>query len=300
MSVAHLTLKQLRAIQAVYAGGTISAAAVTLNVTQSAVSVLLRQAEAALGTPLFDRTTRSLVPTTAAEYAIGIVERILGDISALGTSVHEIRSLQRGQVRLATTPATGAALLPATVRRFRADYPGISLAIDDCAPNQFFSLIAQEKVEFGLGTPPENTAEFDWQVLENDRLCLVVPQGHAFSGRDTVEWRDLDGHDLILSRRDYGIRALVVGTMLRVGVQPRVAHEIGFFASAAWMTNSGLGLSILPGHLAAAMPGVALIPLVDPVVARPTAIVTRRGRLLSPSCRRFVEMLTEDLGGGPA
>jgi DNA-binding transcriptional LysR family regulator len=41
--------------------------------------VLIRQAEETLGTRLFDRTTRSLVPTLAAEDAFGVAERILQD-----------------------------------------------------------------------------------------------------------------------------------------------------------------------------------------------------------------------------
>ena len=54
------TLRQLRAFLAVYRLRKLSAAAGQLYVTQSAISVLIRQLEDGLQTRLFDRTTRAL------------------------------------------------------------------------------------------------------------------------------------------------------------------------------------------------------------------------------------------------
>ncbi|HCB75296.1 MAG TPA: hypothetical protein DEP91_03860 [Sphingomonas bacterium] len=74
------TLKQLRAFVAVYQLRKLSAAATQLFLTQSAISVLIRQMEDGLGTRLFDRTTRSLQPTPAAHEAVQVAERILRDL----------------------------------------------------------------------------------------------------------------------------------------------------------------------------------------------------------------------------
>ena len=56
------SVRQLRAFRAVYQLRKLSAAAEQLSVTQSAVSVLVRQLEDGLGTRLFDRTSRSKSP----------------------------------------------------------------------------------------------------------------------------------------------------------------------------------------------------------------------------------------------
>lgn len=297
MSVTHLTLRQLRAVSTIYATRRISAAAERLNITQSAASVLLGQAEAALGSRLFDRTTRSLTPTDAVEQVIGIVDRILADLEALGSVMTDLQALERGRVRLAATPATGMALLPTTVRRFRAAYPAVTLVLDDCAPNQFFSVIREEKVDFGIGARPPNDSEFDWTVLHQDPLYLVCHQDHPLAQAPTVAWRQLHGESLILSRRDYGVHNLVMQTLQEQGVRLTLAAEVGFLISAAWMATCGIGLCILPGHLVRSIndPLVRSVPLVDPVVTRPVGIVGKRGRSLPPSGQRFVGMLAEDL-----
>lgn len=297
MAVHHLTLRQLRAVSAVYASRRIAIAADRMNVTQSAVSVLLSQAESALGTRLFDRTTRSLAPTPAIEQIIGIVERMLGDLETLGSIISDLDGLERGQIRVAATPATGIALLPDTVRRFRATYPAVRLILDDCAPNQFYSTIRDEKADFGIGTPPVDMTEFDRIILHDDPLFLVCPRDHPLAQRDHVPWKALSDEPLIVSRRDYGVRELVERTLQDVGGKLRVANEIGFLYSASWLASCGMGLCIFPEHLARAVrdPDLVWRPLVDPLVTRPAAVITRRGRTLSPASERFISILCENL-----
>lgn len=297
MSMPHLTLRQLQTVRAVYEAGQISAAADRLNVTQSAASVILAQAEAALGTRLFDRTTRRVVPTEAVEQIIGIVIRILDDVEAIGGVVTDLRELERGMIRIAATPATGIALLHPTVRRYRAAHPRIHLDLNDCAPDQFLQLVRDEKVDFGLGIPPADRTEFDWRPLHDDPLCLVCHQSHRLAGEPAACWADLDGEPLILARRNYGVRDQVEDTIRAAGGNVNTVNEIGFLYSAEWMVACDMGVAVFPSRLAQAIgnPVVSIVPLVEPVATRQIAIITKRGRSLSPPALRFAEMLAADL-----
>lgn len=297
MSVSHLTLRQLQAIKAVYDTRQISAAAERLSVSQSAASVLLGQAEETLGTRLFDRTTRSVVPTAAVEQIIGIVTRILGDVAAIGAAVTDLKELERGVVRIAATPATGIALLPPTVKKFIAAHPRVELELNDCAPDQFYTMIRNEQVDFGLGIPPEDRTEFDWHILHDDPIHLVCHRDHPFARQDTVDWAALDRVPMIIPRRNYGVRRQVEDTMRDVGATLNVVAEIGFLYSAEWMMACGMGFAAFPSRLANAVsdPGLVSRPLTNPRVTRSMAVISKRGRSLSPSARKFVDMLDETL-----
>ena len=61
----NLTLRQLRAFAAVAAAGSFTEAARQLHLTQSALSVLVRELERALGVRRFDRHTRKVSLTHA-------------------------------------------------------------------------------------------------------------------------------------------------------------------------------------------------------------------------------------------
>ncbi|MBD1546009.1 LysR family transcriptional regulator [Roseibium aggregatum] len=295
----RLTLKQLRAFVAVYRLGKLADAADELGVSLSAVSALIRQIEETLNTRLFDRSTRTLAPTRAADEAFGIAERILQDVVTLGSNFRDLSEGSRGRVHLAATPATAATLLPGTARRFARRYGNIQLVLDDCAPSQFLPHIVSERVEMGIGTPAPAGAGCDNRLILSDALQVVCAEDHPFAVRDEVPWRDLADVQLITFRGGpYGVRDLVDRTLMHVGAQPDVAHEVGFLETAAWMAASGLGVAILPAALAATHrhQGLATRPLVAPEVSRSIALVTKKGRSLSPACKLFVDMVVEDIG----
>jgi DNA-binding transcriptional LysR family regulator len=100
----------------------LSAAAEQLFVTQSAVSVLIRQLEQGLGTRLFDRTTRSCAHAGRARGhrggRAGAARRGLA-----GRGLRDLSGLRRGRVCLAITPTLAEILLPRVVRAFGAPAP---------------------------------------------------------------------------------------------------------------------------------------------------------------------------------
>ena len=291
------TLKQLRAFAAVYQLRKLTAAAERLSVTQSAVSLLIRQMEEALGTRLFDRTTRSLHPTRAADEAIVVAERMLRDLDSLGTGLRDLSTLRRGRVSVAVTPTLGEIVLPPALRQFRQQHADIHVSVDDCAPDQFVARVLGEHADFGIGAPEQAAADVDTRTLRRDHLAVVVPLGHPLAGRRQVRWSDLAGHAVITVRPGYGIRPLIDATAARAGVALNVVHEVAFLSTALWMADCGLGAAIMPSAYTArgAHPGRVVLPLSGPRVSRDVALVTKRGRSLSPAAQRLVDVLAETL-----
>ena len=293
------TLRQLRAFRAVYQLRKLSAAAEQLSVTQSAVSVLIRQMEEGLGARLFDRTTRSLQPTQAAGEAIVVAERILRDVDSLAAGVRSLTSLQRGRVHLAVTPTLAEILLPRVITRFTALHPGIRVVVDDCAPEQFVSRVIGEHVDFGIGTPERAAADVDTRMLTRDHLAVVCRKDHPLAKAASLRWAQLAGHRVITVRPGYGIRPLIDGTAARAGVQLDVVNEVSFLSTALWMASCGMGAAIMPSGFAGAANDKTLLvkKLTGPVVSRDISIVTKRGRSLSPACASFIEVMRAALVG---
>jgi len=295
--VFHPTLRQLRAFAAVYQLRKLSAAAQQLSVTQSAVSVLIRQIEDGLGTRLFDRTTRSLHPTPAADEAIAVAERILRDLDSLGTGLRDLSALRRGRVSVAVTPTLGEIVLPAPLRLFASEHPEIHVAVDDCAPDQFLSRIVTGHVDFGIGAPEQSAADVDTRTLRRDHLALVVERSHPLAQQRQVRWAQLAGHAVVTVRPGYGIRPLIDATAARAGVALNIVNEVAFLATALWMADCGMGAAIMPAAYAerGSHADRVVLPLCAPRVSRDVALVTKRGRSLSPAAQRLAEVLTKAL-----
>jgi DNA-binding transcriptional LysR family regulator len=293
------TIRQLRAFLAVHQLRKLSAAAEKLFVTQSAVSMLIRQLEEGLGARLFDRTTRSLQPTAAAAEMLATAERILRDVDSLSDGFRELSELQRGRVCLAITPTLASFVMPAAIRRFGQAHPQVRVIVDDCAPDQFVQRIVGEHVDFGIGTPERIGTEIEARTLLRDHLSLVCRRDHplAANAKKAVRWTELAEHPVITVRPGYGIRPLIDGTAARAGTVLNVVNEVSFLSTALWMTASGMGVSIMPSAFAKAANDPALVvrPFTAPRVSRDISVVTKRGRSLSAASRSFIDTLRRAL-----
>ncbi|RZS78758.1 LysR family transcriptional regulator [Pigmentiphaga kullae] len=297
----QLSLRQLRAFVAVYRLGKLATAASRLSVTESAVSTMLRQMESTLNLRLFDRTSRSLVPTQAAQEIVERAERILGDVAWLGTRMEDLGDRRIGRVHVAVTATVGSVLMPGVVRRFRDAYPGVQLVLDDCAPDQFLARVSSEPVDFGIGTPEREDALLVSRLLLRDHLCLVCATDHPLAGRRQVRWRELAKEPVIAVRQGlaYGMRGRMEAAAASAGIALNVVHEVNFLSSAFWMAASGLGVSIWASALAGRMhyENLTRCRLVGPRVPMDFSLVHKRGRSLSPAAEAFVEIARDELAG---
>ncbi|CAN5718046.1 LysR family transcriptional regulator [soil metagenome] len=293
----QMSVKQLRAFVAVYRLRKLASAAEHLSVTQSAVSLLIRETERNLGVQLFDRTTRTLEPTQAAHEAIELAERILNDIALLGSNFRDTGALRQGKVHLAATPAISMALLPTAVQQFTRQYPNVRVVLDDCAPNQFVQHIVSDQVEFGIGTPDGPAGGLDVSTLIDDHLCVVCRRDDPLASFDEVPWSQLRGVPMIAGTPGYGVRRMTDAAAAQAGIELKIINEVSYLSSALWMVSSGLGVAIFPSALATLSADVDTVvrPLVEPRVMRSISLVTRHGRSLSPACTSFMSLLMKDL-----
>ena len=97
----NITLRQLRAFVAVAELGSFTAAAGRMHLTQSALSVLVRELERELGARLFDRHTRRVLMTEAGHELLPYATRVLAELEQAASSVAGLRDKRRGRLRLA-------------------------------------------------------------------------------------------------------------------------------------------------------------------------------------------------------
>lgn len=286
------TVKQLRAFEAVYRTGKIATAAAELALTQSAVSMLLKQLESKLGLTLFDRTTRALHRTDAGHALAATAQRLLGELDGLAGELRQ-QVGSHGKVRLAVTPAVAQALMPRALRRLQEESPGIRVVMDDCAPDQFVASILAERVDFGVGILDQEHPELTSETLLREQLMLVAQPGHPLAGtRGTVRWSALAGHALILVKPGYGIRRRIDQAAAQAGVTLEVVHEVSLYATALAMAREGLGAALLPGSmLGEESSSLVARRLVGPAVARNVSLVIKRGHSLTTAGRKLLACL---------
>jgi len=286
----NATLRQLEAFALAYRLGSLTRAAAEMHLTQSAVSLLVRQLEDTWQTRLFDRTTRALNPTPAADEAIVWVERILGELRGLANHMRGLGDKSVGRVAFAVTAGVASALMPRILKTFRNAHPAIRIQMLDVGADQLIPKILSGEAEFSIGTVENDHPDIALETLIRDQLSATAPRDGVFEARTEMSWDELDRFPTISVPRGTSIRRLIDSALEAEGKTFTPTLETSLLNTALSMTAHGLGVSVLPAYLVPLLqfPDLVSVPLVDPVVRRNLSLITRSGRSLSAASRSFL------------
>jgi LysR family carnitine catabolism transcriptional activator len=293
------SLRQLQAFVLAYHLGVLTRAADKMSITQSAVSVLIRQLEEGLGMRLFDRTSRTLRPTIAAQKILPTAERVLRDLESIKAEVKGLAEREHGHLNFASTPSVAASVLPTIIAAYKQRYPNISVSMQDIAPDRLTVPVLTEEAEFSIGTLGDQPEGIAVQCLVRDYMCAICLKDSSLAKQKLVVWQDILAQPCITVKVSNSIRHLIDETLHQLGGgQLEPAYEVSYFATALSMTAAGLGVAVLPGVLLGSFPHHNLIAkkIERPVVTRDIQLITRAEHSLSPAAKAFVDLWYELLG----
>jgi DNA-binding transcriptional LysR family regulator len=285
------TLRQFEALLLVHRQRSLTKAAAELRVTQSAMSVLIRQLEQTLGVKLFDRTTRALSPTAACDEAVPIAERILADTSGLAEHMRNLAELKAGRIKLAVSAGAASAILPPIVARYTRQHPDVRIELFDVATEQLLEFVVSGKVELGIGSVEGvDTPGAAIEPLLQSPLCAIVRKDGPFAGRRSMTWKEIESAQTIAMRRGTRIRSQIDQALTKAGKSLTPGLEVSLITTALAITAQSGMVSILPAHMLPAkqFPSLVAVPMVAPQINRQVSLVTRAGVSLSPAARHFV------------
>ncbi len=285
----NITLRQLRAFIAVAELGQFNIAARNLHLTQSAVSILIRDLEREIGVRLFDRHTRMVSLTLVGQEFLPQARKIMKDLELAVGDVRDNASLKRGQVTIAAAIVLAATVVPPIIARFLNKYPEISVNIRDMPEEQITPALKRHEVDIAVGTLSEEDPEIAATPLLRDKLMLVCREDHRYAKRKSVRWAELKDETLITLAASNPLRNIVEHNLIRVVPNYRPKYEVRFSTTAISMIAAGMGVSVLPensGQLASAV-GVTTVDLIDPIVMRDVSLLQRRHHSLSPAAEHL-------------
>ncbi len=303
-----VSLRQLRAFRAVADAASFTGAAEALGLTQSAVSMLIRQFETELRVTLFERTGRGAQLTEFGSQIRPTVLRVLEDLDNITDAAADLRSLQRGHLRLAVPQMLGCCWLPPVLGTFRALYPDVEVSIVEAAGDTVADSVAEGEAEIGIGPerhlPTGVAAEPLWEVP----MQLVARQGAALArpARNTngakagqpdmgqVDMGQVERARWITYSNEFSEvlhRSLLGhGTALRAG-DMRVQ---GMMSALAIIGHEDY-VTVAPAYAAIFAPvfGIVFLPFEGAASRRRFLQYTRARHDLSPAARAFAAMAAD-------
>lgn len=244
-----MELRHLRYFVAIADHGSMSEAARTLYVAQSALSEQMRDLERELGFPLLQRLPRKTVVTPAGETFLKHARQVL---SSAEDAVEEARRAFRGEVgtlRVGFFAGGVGENFPRLIRSFRQLHPGVRLSLVEMTPKQQWQALVDERIDIGFTRKlePQFRALLKAELLYRDPMMAILPKGHP-AAPGPIDLRDLAQERFVLSSRDTSPAVFdkVIELCAEAGFSPRIASISTVWSSVALMVQAGEGISLLP------------------------------------------------------
>ena len=289
-------MRHIRAFLAVARLRNFTRAANELHVSQSALTVQIKQLEDALGVVLFDRSRRGVSLTQAGRDVLVPLERILFDTETIISHTRDLAGLRRGIVSIAALPSVAAALLPAALQEFTKQHPGIVVQVMDLVSEKVIEAVKKDQVDFGIGIRTRPDRELKAIHLLTDRLAAFVPTSHLLVRQNSVSLKELLKYPLILTGKDSSVREVLDYSLRKDKLSIVPAFETNYMSTALGMVTAGLGIAILPESAINlfSSSGVTCIHIGKPILSRKIELIQKIDRRLAPAAMAISKILTRD------
>ncbi len=195
-----LTRRHIRYFLAVADTGQVSGAARMLNISQSAVTLSIRDMEAHLGTPLFDRLQSGLRLTRAGHQFHIHALNIVGAFAAAERSVESGDTALSGTVRLGMTWTLSSYFAMPVIEQFARQFPDVDLQLMEDSRQAVEQALVAEELDLALvltsNLSPE--AGLSSQTFHSSKRRLWVSVDHPLTRQTSVSLEDVAAYPYAL------------------------------------------------------------------------------------------------------
>ncbi|HJE64639.1 MAG TPA: LysR family transcriptional regulator [Alcaligenes faecalis] len=223
----RIRLRHLELLAALGEHASLKHAAEMMGMSQPAASKLLLEAESLVGTTLYERSNRGVLPTAAGAALVLRAQRFLGLVDGLGEEVQVAKRGAKGRVRVGVSPACGA-VIPGALAAMRAAAQDVVLRIEEGSSASLLERLRDGRLDCVLGRvlDSQDLEDFDTLHLYNESIVMVAEPQHPIFSKSTVDWEDALSYEWVLPPQGAPLRRTLAFWLARQGFQePRCLLE---------------------------------------------------------------------------
>src|SRR5262245_16849091 len=240
-----MELRHLRYFVSVAEAASISKAALSVRITQPALSRQIRDLEAELGVRLFDRVGRRIQLTAEGRDLLEQSRAVLAQVDAIDKRAKALIAGAVGNLRIGATPHTIQSLMAGFLAGYVRARPGVEISLTEGGGVRLLDLLLQGDLDLAVsGILPG--ARFASRTLFPIRVLAVAAAGPRWKGRSTLEIVELAHEPLLLLGRDFGTRQLFDAACRIIHLQPRCVLESTEPHSLIALAEARHGIAIVP------------------------------------------------------
>jgi LysR family transcriptional regulator for metE and metH len=239
-----LEVRHFRLVAAVAEHHSLTKAGNALNLSQSALSHQLRDIEERLGSRLFHRLNKRMVPTPAGERLIESARTVLAEIDDAERAIRGGLEERPILLRFSTECYTSYHWLPSVLKPFQTRFPNVDVRIDPESTNDPIGRLLDGKIDLAMVTSSVKHPRLALLPLFEDEQVLITAPDHPLAKQPFVRPKDFRRERLFTysaPEESY----FVMRVLRPAGVLPARVEPVQLTEAAIELVRAGLGVAVL-------------------------------------------------------
>lgn len=276
-------LTDLRLFLNVHEAGTITGGARRSHMTLASASERIRGMEDTLKIALLTRDRRGVQLTSAGRTLLHHARVVLHQIDRMRGELDQYGQGLKGHVRLLCNTAALDEYLPDSLCTFLAQYPHISVDLEERLSYEIADAIREGMADIGVVADSANLQGLETYPFRPDPLVLIVPKGHELALRTSVSLAEAANYDFVGLIKGSALPEHITHHARKAGKQLSYRVRLRSNDAVCKMVGRGIGIGVVPKAAAmrcARSAGIKRIALTDDWACRHLMLCVRSAEAL--------------------
>ena len=240
-------LFKFRTLLRLFANQSFTATGKELRLSQSAVSLHIKELERQLGVTLVNRDERPVRPTEAGRIAAQYAQEIFGRIEELQSRLTEIRDSKAGGMMIGASTSVGSYLLPPMLVRFKRTHPGVELVLRIAPRALIYEDLRMSRSDFAFVLATTAPPNLSFVPLRAERLVFVCSPKHRLARVKRVKLNSLRNETFVTAGQHSDYVSMANEILRSNGIENySVAMELDNMEAVKSAISLNMGIGFLP------------------------------------------------------
>jgi DNA-binding transcriptional LysR family regulator len=293
----NLKLRHLQLVVALDEFRHLGRTAEFLTVTQPAISKMLTEVEDMLGKQLFDRSRRGTEPTIAGLAIIRFARSVLAEYERTREEIDALEKGVAGRTKVGFMVVAMPTLLAPAVAQLKSESHIATVLMEEGDLTHLLPKLRLGELDLFVGRLEPGYASPDLltEALYDEKMCIVVKQGHALSTQRKVTWEDLQNLRFVAPPSWASMRVKFEQQFFKHGLQPPkdIVETASFLGQITFISEQN-SAALMAQSVAEHFSDRGLVHIVNlevPVDVPPVGLITMRDRKPTPITQRLSEIM---------
>ncbi|WHY60020.1 LysR family transcriptional regulator [Cytobacillus firmus] len=219
-----------------------------LHLSQSSVSLQIKQLEEQWDCQLFERTTKKISLTPAGEILYHKVKKLIALMNETENELEELKGSVHGDLKVGASLTIGEHVLPFLLADFSSLYPKVSLHLNVYNSRHIVEKLLNHEINLGFIESMLSYPALKQVPFAKDELIIIASPENKFIKTDNITIEELLSVPIIIREKGSGTRQVMEDSFRRCHVDAsklNVIMELKHTEAIKTCVEAGLGISII-------------------------------------------------------